>query len=51
MTPANRREVLRALAAAPWLGGAALALPARAAAQDRALQAFALADVRLLDGP
>ena len=51
MTPTNRRDVLRALAAAPWLGGAALALPARAAAQGRSLQAFALADVRLLDGP
>lgn len=51
MTQANRRDLLRTLAAMPWLGGAALALPARAAAQDRALQAFPLADVRLLDGP
>jgi len=52
MTRAIRRDVLRMLAAAPWLGGAVLQRPARAAgAQARALQAFPLAEVRLLEGP
>jgi uncharacterized protein len=51
MTPSGRRELLRALAAAPWLAGGALAAPAPAAAESRALRAFTLADVRLLDGP
>jgi len=47
---AGRRDLLRALAAAPWLGGIALAAPA-SAPENRPLQPFALADVRLLDGP
>jgi uncharacterized protein len=51
MTTPSRRDLLRALAAAPWLGGAALALPARADAVHGALQPFALDQVRLLDGP
>lgn len=50
-TTPRRRDVLGTLAAAPWLGSAALALPAHAAAGGRALQPFALGDVRLLDGP
>ena len=51
MTSAIRRDVLRLLAAAPWLGGAMLARPAHAGAPDRALQPFPLADVRLIEGP
>ncbi|MFL6628136.1 MAG: beta-L-arabinofuranosidase domain-containing protein [Vitreoscilla sp.] len=51
MTRAIRRDVLRMLAAAPWLGGAMLPRPARAGTQARALQSFPLGDVRLLEGP
>jgi DUF1680 family protein len=51
MTQTSRRELLRVLGTVPWLVGAALAPPARAAVPDRALQAFPLADVRLLEGP
>ncbi|HEY9029150.1 MAG TPA: beta-L-arabinofuranosidase domain-containing protein [Burkholderiaceae bacterium] len=43
--------MLRTLAGVPWLGGAALAEPARADARVRAPQPFSLGDVRLLEGP
>jgi uncharacterized protein len=51
MTSTNRRDLLRMLGAVPWLGGATLALPARAAMPEHPLQPFRLDDVRLLEGP
>lgn len=49
MMQASRRDILRLLAAAPWLGIVAPAMTHAAAAKP--LQGFALADVRLRDGP
>ena len=48
MMRASRRDILRLIAAAPWLG---IIAPAATHAVGNRLQDFALADVRLRDGP
>ncbi|MCF7220380.1 glycoside hydrolase family 127 protein [Marilutibacter chinensis] len=48
MMRASRRDILRLIAAAPWLG---IIAPTTTHATGNGMQTFALADVRLRDGP